>query len=33
MEDTIKWETSFDAAISTAKAENKYVLVDFFNPG
>jgi hypothetical protein len=33
MGNTIKWETSFDSAISKAKAENKHVLIDFFNPG
>ena len=33
MGNTIKWETSFDLAVSKAKAENKHVLTDFFNPG
>jgi len=33
MENTIIWETSFDSAVSKAKAENKHVLIDFFNPG
>jgi len=33
MENTINWETSFDSAVSKAKADNKHVLIDFFNPG
>jgi len=33
MEDKIKWETDMDAALSKARAENKPVLLDFFNPG
>lgn len=28
----INWLTSFDAGLSKAKADNKLVLVDFFNP-
>lgn len=32
MENNIKWETDFDSAVSRAKAENKHVLIDFFNP-
>jgi hypothetical protein len=29
----IIWETKMDAALARAKAENKHVLLDFFNPG
>jgi hypothetical protein len=29
----INWLTSFDACLAQAKADNKLVLVDFFNPG
>lgn len=30
---TIKWETDFTEALKRAKAEDKPVLLDFFNPG
>ncbi len=33
MEDKIKWENNFDAALTRAQAEDKPVLLDFFNPG
>lgn len=33
MGNSIKWETQLDAALAKAKAENKPVLMDFFNPG
>ena len=33
MEYTIKWETAMDRALARAKAENRPVLLDFFNPG
>jgi hypothetical protein len=29
----IIWETKMDVALARAKAENKNVLLDFFNPG
>lgn len=29
----MKWETDLDAALAKAGAENKMVLLDFFNPG
>ena len=29
----IQWEISLEAALNRAKAENKPVLLDFFNPG
>jgi hypothetical protein len=29
----IIWETKMNVAIARAKAENKHVLLDFFNPG
>jgi len=32
MAKTIKWEKDFDGALSLARAENKMVLLDFFNP-
>jgi uncharacterized protein YyaL (SSP411 family) len=32
MADGIEWVTSMDEALKRAKAENKYVLLDFFNP-
>ena len=32
MAKTIEWETDFDKALARAKAENKEVLLDFFNP-
>ncbi len=28
----INWETSMDRAIEQAKAQNKLILMDFFNP-
>lgn len=33
MTSRVQWETDMDTAISRAKAENKEVLLDFFNPG
>jgi len=30
---TIIWETKMDVALARAKAENKNILLDFFNPG
>jgi len=33
MGNNFKWETDFDSAVSRGKAENKHVLIDFFNPG
>ena len=33
MAKNIKWETNVDAALTLARAENKPVLLDFFNPG
>jgi hypothetical protein len=33
VEKTIIWETKMDVAMVRAKAENKHVLLDFFNPG
>jgi hypothetical protein len=27
------WETKMDVALVRAKAENKHILFDFFNPG
>jgi uncharacterized protein YyaL (SSP411 family) len=32
MTDTIKWESSLDAALARAKEEDKPILLDFFNP-
>ncbi len=29
----INWLTSFEAGLAQAKADDKLVLVDFFNPG
>ena len=29
----IQWLTSMDQAVTRAKAENKPILLDFFNPG
>ena len=29
----IIWETKMDVALARTKAENKNVLLDFFNPG
>ena len=29
----IKWEPTFQAAITKAKASNKLVMIDLFNPG
>jgi len=31
--DVIQWENDLSRALSRAKAENKPVLMDFFNPG
>lgn len=33
MTKTITWLTAMDAALAQAKAENKSILLDFFNPG
>jgi hypothetical protein len=33
MENKIKWETDLNACLARAKAEDKPVLLDFFNPG
>ncbi len=33
MEDKIKWETEMTAALHKARAENKNIFLDFFNPG
>jgi uncharacterized protein YyaL (SSP411 family) len=33
MAKTIIWETDMDRALKQAKAENKPILLDFFNPG
>ena len=33
MENKIKWETDLDSALALVQAENKPVLLDFFNPG
>jgi len=33
MGDAIQWESDLDNALSRAKAENKPVLMDFYNPG
>lgn len=30
---TMIWETKLDVALTQAKAENKHILLDFFNPG
>lgn len=32
MADAINWLTDMDTALDRAKAENKTVLLDFFNP-
>jgi len=32
MENTIQWLPDLDAAKKKAQEENKYVLLDFFNP-
>jgi hypothetical protein len=29
----IRWFKDFEAALSAAKAENKPIMLDFFNPG
>lgn len=33
MAENITWGTDMDAALALARAENKPVLLDFFNPG
>ncbi len=33
METAIKWQTDMKMAIQQAKAEDKPILLDFFNPG
>ncbi len=32
MTKTIKWEKDFDRVLTLARAENKMVLLDFYNP-
>ncbi len=32
MANTVQWEKDLDTALARAKAENKTVLLDFFNP-
>lgn len=32
MSNTLKWESDFDQAQKRAKAENKPIFLDFFNP-
>jgi hypothetical protein len=32
MEMKIEWETDFDNAVAKAKAENKMIFLDFYNP-
>ena len=33
MAKTMIWETKMDVVLARAKAENKPILLDFFNPG
>jgi len=33
MEKKVIWETDMKKALARAKKENKYVLLDFYNPG
>lgn len=33
MHHEIKWENDLQTGLQRAAAENKYVLLDFFNPG
>ncbi len=33
MAENIKWETDLDSALQRARAENKFILLSFFNPG
>ena len=33
MEKKVTWETDMKEASARARAENKHVLLDFFNPG
>lgn len=33
MGNSIVWEANMDVALNRAKAENKHILLDFFNPG
>jgi hypothetical protein len=33
MAKAVQWETDMETALSRAKAEDKEVLLDFFNPG
>ena len=33
MATTISWETTMERALERAKAENKPIFLDFFNPG
>jgi len=33
IEKKVVWETDMKKALSRAKAEKKYVMLDFFNPG
>ena len=30
---TTFWETNLEVTLARAKAENKHILLDFFNPG
>jgi hypothetical protein len=32
MAKTIKWEKNFERALTRSRAENKMVMLDFFNP-
>jgi hypothetical protein len=33
MAENIKWETDMDDALQRARAENRVILLSFFNPG
>jgi hypothetical protein len=33
MENRFTWETEMETALSRAKSENKFILLDFYNPG
>jgi len=33
MAENIKWETDMDDALERARAENRIILLSFFNPG
>ena len=32
MDTTVKWESDFNQALTRSRAENKPVLLDFYNP-